>query len=375
MIHVLHLTPQLSRAGGGASAYLHGLVRATAACGVANHIASVRDEFTEQDTPDLPAASIFAGKPTLNPESGFSRELHRYLTEDLPPIDIIHSHGLRNGIGIEALHVKDLRNVPLLITPHGMLYQALLQRGRTRKWLVNHLWDNRYRAAADAFHATSASEATVIHATGVKQPIRIVPIGIKPNEFNLPRSPRTGKKTLLFLGIMDRKKGLLRLAQAWGKLHRDFADWQLIIAGPDSDGHADEVRAELARLNAADAVSFPGPVYGEAKARLYRDADLFVLPTDWENFGIAVAEALASELPVITTVGAPWSELQRFECGWWIEQSPAALESTLRKAMQLSDEDRAAMGRRGRELITSRYSWPTIAAEMRKLYESILNSR
>jgi glycosyltransferase involved in cell wall biosynthesis len=372
MIHVLHLTPQISRAGGGAAAYLWGLVRATAACGVANHIACVRDPFTDQDAKDLPAATIFAGKPTLNAESGFSRELHGYLTNDLPPIDIIHAHGLRNGIGIEVLHVKHLRKVPLLITPHGMLYQPLLQRGRTRKWLVNQLWDNRYRAAADAFHATSASEASVIHATGVEQPIRIVPIGINADEFNVPRSPRAGKKTLLFLGIMDRKKGLLRLVQAWGKLHRDFADWQLIIAGPDSDGHADEVRAELARHNAAGAVIFPGPVYGQAKARLYRDADLFVLPTDWENFGIAVAEALASELPVITTMGAPWQELQRYECGWWIEQTPAALESTLRNAMQLSDDARAAMGRRGRELVMSRYAWHTIANQMRDLYEQLL---
>jgi glycosyltransferase involved in cell wall biosynthesis len=371
MIHVLHLTPQISRAGGGASAYLWGLIRASTACGIANHIASVADQFTEQDTRDLPAASIFAGRSNICPPSaGFSRRLHRYLIEDLPTIDIIHSHGLRNGIGLEALHVKKLRNVPLLITPHGMLYQPLLQRGKTRKWLVNHLWDDRYRAAADAFHATSLAEADVIRKSGATQPIHVIPIGVEVDQFKVPCTKSSDKKTLLFLGILDRKKGLIRLARAWAQLHRDFPNWQLQIAGPDADGHADEVRSELSRLGAE--ADFVGPVYGEEKARLYRNADLFVLPSDWENFGIAVAEALASALPVITTTGAPWKELLEHKCGWWIEPTTDALAEALSAAMRLSDDVRMEMGQRGRALIQSRYSWPTIANEMRGLYEQLL---
>ena len=78
-------------------------------------------------------------------------------------------------------------------------------------------------------------------------------------------------------------------------------------------------------LGIAGEVEFRGPVFGEAKWDLLEQADLFVLPTYSENFGIAVAEALASGLPVITTKGAPWAALTTYACGWWTEINVPAL--------------------------------------------------
>jgi glycosyltransferase involved in cell wall biosynthesis len=375
-IRVLHLTPQLSRAGGGASAYVWELTSATAGCGITSHVGGVADEWTAADTQSRVAASIFAGRAMLNPASGFSRELRRYLDHELPKVDLVHSHGLRNGIGLAALHVAAARKIPLLVTPHGMLYPQLMRRGRFKKWIVNRLWDDRYRAAASALHATSGDEAQLIRSSGASQPIAVVPIGINVEQFAAPRGdflstrfPRSaGKKRLLFLGIMDRKKGLIQLADAWGKLRQEFPDWHLIIAGPDFDGHAAEVREVIGRGGAAEATTFAGPVYGQDKARLYRESDLFVLPTEWENFGIAVAEALASELPVITTRGTPWQELESSQSGWWIESTAPALVETLRHAMSRSNAERVEMGRRGRALVQERYAWPAIAQQMRSLY-------
>lgn len=107
------------------------------------------------------------------------------------------------------------------------------------------------------------------------------------------------------------------------------------------------------------------------KAALYREADLFVLPTFSENFGLVVAEALAYGLPVITTRGAPWADLETYGCGWWIETGMEPLVPALRAAMALSNAERRAMGERGRVYVR-RYDWDVIAAETLALYRWVL---
>jgi glycosyltransferase involved in cell wall biosynthesis len=230
------------------------------------------------------------------------------------------------------------------------------------------------------------------------------------------------------------------------------ASWQLIIAGPDEQGTLKALKAQAERLGltvsrqlltvncepAADGsrasdpdirltayrspltdLVFMGPVYGERKALLLSQADLFVLPTRSDNFGIAVAEALASGVPVICTKGAPWAELlgnsasalvhycesslvgndqraengsQRSEvsgtqelmnfrtheltrtgrAGWWTDIGAEPLAAALREAMSLTDEQRRAMGENGRRLVERKYRWETVAERMTEVYSACL---
>jgi glycosyltransferase involved in cell wall biosynthesis len=105
---------------------------------------------------------------------------------------------------------------------------------------------------------------------------------------------------------------------------------------------------------------------------LYRSADLFVLPSHSENFGLVVAEALASGVPVITTRGTPWEELVAHRCGWWVEKTTDSLAEALRDAMSRTDEERREMGERGRQLIEQKYTWSSVAAQMKSVYEWVL---
>jgi glycosyltransferase involved in cell wall biosynthesis len=116
-----------------------------------------------------------------------------------------------------------------------------------------------------------------------------------------------------------------------------------------------------------------GPQFGEAKLAAYHRASLFVLPTYSENFGIVVAEALACGIPVISTHGTPWQDLETHGCGWWIPTGVEALIETLTQALQLPEEQLIAMGTKGQQLVQNKYSMESVASQMLELYNWILN--
>jgi glycosyltransferase involved in cell wall biosynthesis len=222
-------------------------------------------------------------------------------------------------------------------------------------------------------HATSNSEATNLRHFFPDLPIAMIPLGIDlpPNSiFNSPL-PEKPKKTILFLSRIHEKKGLLNLVEAWARVQP--RNWELIIAGPNEKGYQGTIEKRIQDLKLTDTVSFLGEVVGYSKWELYRQADVFVLPTLSENFGIVVAEALACATPVITTKGAPWSELDTHRCGWWIEIGVTPLVETLQEAMLLSDEQRKEMGQRGRMLIESKYTWQQTTKQMLEVYRWVLD--
>jgi len=176
-------------------------------------------------------------------------------------------------------------------------------------------------------------------------------------------------RKVLFLGRVYPVKGLLNLINAWARIRID--GWCLQIAGPDQDGHLAEVLKLVQQIGLKDSVQYIGAVDLDAKNQLFQSADLFVLPSFTENFGLVIAEALAHGLPVIATHGAPWRDLETYKCGWWIEVGVEPLAAALSAAMALSDVERQAMGGRGRDYV-QRYEWRGIATQTVEVYRWIL---
>jgi glycosyltransferase involved in cell wall biosynthesis len=115
-------------------------------------------------------------------------------------------------------------------------------------------------------------------------------------------------------------------------------------------------------------IAFVGAVKGQKKWDTYRDADLFVLPSYSENFGMTVAEALASGVPAIVSKGAPWNELEERKVGWWIDLGVDPLASCLDNALRQSPDVLGAMGQRGREWMQAQFSWRHIGGMMAETY-------
>ena len=164
------------------------------------------------------------------------------------------------------------------------------------------------------------------------------------------------------------------LIEVWSRLRPQ--GWRLVIAGPDEAGHQAELEAAVTAAGLGQVVSFAGPVEGEAKASVLRDADFLVLPSHSESFGMVVAEALALGTPVLTTTAAPWPALEQRGCGWRCAPTPDAIAAKLRRGHR--DCDRAtlrAMGAAGRDFVAETLGWDRIAAEFIALYERLVRAR
>lgn len=254
-------------------------------------------------------------------------------------------------------------------TPHGMLEPWIVQRHYwTRKVPALLLYQKAAIKNSDIIHATAESERQNLLELGYNKNVKVIPNGIDVRQIEMKDSWEK-KKTLLFLSRIHVKKGIELLINAVAELKEEMNGYQVLIAG---EGDADYIAGlkNLAKQKGVDdIVQFIGGVYDNDKWNLYRRADVFVLPTYSENFGIVVAEALASGTPVITTTGTPWDELNTKQCGWWVPCSQYEITNAICSAIKSTDEELKTMGQKGRQLIEERYSVESVAEQMKSLYE------
>jgi glycosyltransferase involved in cell wall biosynthesis len=382
-LSLLHVVPNLNPGIGGPAASVPGLAAALSRAGVASLIASL--DYTEYGTSvPLADASLLTVQPGLFSRGlrGWSPPLRAAIERAGRNSDLIHSHGLWMVPGTYARRTAERFGVPLLISPRGMLDSWSLDRSRAKKRLATWLYERRNLRSARLFHATSDLEVESIRRFGLSQPIAVLPNGMSlPTASEVPlrgalegRFPAlSGKRWLLFLSRLDSKKGLDLLLQLWREMGPHFPDWQLVVAGPDLEGFGARSQAAVD----ADEVlrprtTFTGMLEGVDKAAALAGADIFALPTRGENFGVAIAESLAYGTPVITTTAAPWEDLLRYECGWWVAPELGAFGAGLEAALRTSQHVLGEMGQRGRVLVRERLDWEAIAHQWIKVYRWML---
>jgi glycosyltransferase involved in cell wall biosynthesis len=366
-LRALHIVAGLDPRHGGPSYSVPRLCTALTGQGVDARILTVR----EAETPDRPFVSVheqdFAATPILR-ALRLSSSLARAASAAAGASDVVHAHGLWLIPNVISGRAAAQTGRPLVVSPRGMLQPEALAFSAWRKRLFWTLLQGPAYAGASAWHATSTAEAEEVRAFGVRAPIAVVPNGIDLPQIDVSSGRREGPgRTLLFIGRVHPIKGLLDLIAAWARLGDERPDWTLRIVGPDERGHRAELETMAARLG-AHRIKFCGPAYGEDKAAVLRAADLFVLPSRNENFGLAAAEALAAGVPAIVSRGAPWAGLETERCGWWVERAPEPLFTALRTATALPDAERRAMGLRGRGWMARDFGWDSVAAKMLELY-------
>lgn len=313
---------------------------------------------------------------------GTSLPLARALRQKIPTVDLAHLHSLYLFHNLVAGHYCRQYAIPYLMRPQGTLDPFIYRRHRWRKRLMELLFEHRNIRRAAALHFTTAEEAELAAPFTFQTPGVVVPLGIDYNEFAvLPepgrfraQHPEIGANPIiLFFGRINFKKGLDILVKAFGAVARQRQDVHLVIAGPDNEGWGGKVRAWLSDAGLLDRTTFTGMLLGPEKLAVLRDADMFVLPSYSENFGIAVIEAMAAGLPVIISDKVNiWREVQAAGAGRTVPCDAEALAAQILELLAKPELARQ-MGQSGRTLVAECFQWPRIAQNLAAAYARIID--
>ncbi|HXQ13757.1 MAG TPA: glycosyltransferase [Caulobacteraceae bacterium] len=288
--------------------------------------------------------------------------------------DLIHDNGLWLAHNHRVAEMAAASGTPRIVSTRGMLEPWAIRHKGLKKQVAWRLYQRRDLQRAAVLHATAQPEAENLRAFGLGSRIVTIANGIDLPAIAARAAPSDrAARTALFLGRIYPVKGLPMLIEAWARVRP--ASWRLVIAGPDEAGHQRLVEDAVAVSGLGDVVSFVGPVSGEAKAAWLRDADLLVLPSHSESFGMAVAEALAHGTPVLTTTAAPWPALEDRRCGWRAAPNAEALAAALRHAFDCDAPTLAGMGAAGRAYVAETLGWDRIAAQFAALYAQLIRTR
>ncbi len=368
------VTSTLSRSGGGIFPIVRAHARGLAALPMTSvTVLGLRDATTEEDFESWQPVVPIAYRPLI-PRFGFAPRLSDDLQRSSH--DVVHQHGLWLYPSIAVARWRRARARPVVISTQGMLEPWAIANSALKKRIAGALFERSNLAHAACIHC-SAAEVDGIHAFGLRNPIAVIPNGVDiPLRLTpLARPAWMGsepRRTLLFLGRIHPKKGILELLRAWSSLKSEFPQvaksWLLAIAGWDDGGHAAEVRAlaEELRLD-SNSVVFPGPLFGEAKTAALSHANAFILPSYSEGLPMTVLEAWSQGLPVLMTRECNLPE--GFDAGAAVEITtrPDALAQVLSRT--LVRDDLSGIGIKGRDLVRSRFDWGSIVAELRSVYE------
>lgn len=287
----------------------------------------------------------------------------------LRPGGILHDSGIWLSHNHQLAILAKRKGIPRVISTRGMLEPWAFVHKRFKKCFAWGLYQRADLKSAQCHHATAETEARNLERFHFGVPIITIPNGVDIPVESPSGLPWHKPRTALFLGRICPVKGLLMLVKAWARVRP--INWCLRIAGPDEAGHRKEVENAVLAAGLKETVFFMGQVSPQMKESVFFDADLFILPSHSESFGMAIAEALAHGLPVLTTTGTPWSSLREKGCGWWVEATTDGLEDGVRQATILEREALRSMGAKGREFVKAEFSWKRAAHRLLKTYELI----
>jgi glycosyltransferase involved in cell wall biosynthesis len=285
--------------------------------------------------------------------------------------DILHDNGMWQPFHIKLAALAKKNRINRVVSPRGMLEPWALKTKRVRKAVAWQLYQKGTLNSAALIHATSIMEAENLFRLNLTTPIEVIPNGIDCPELGRRLGENERVRKAIFVGRLTPKKGLLELIRAWS--NSVVTGWELVIAGPDEKGFRSEVEAEVSRLRVS-SITLLGPVYGEQKEALFAAADLFVFPSHSENFGLVVGEALSHGVPVLTTFGVPWEEVESKGCGWSVTADVPGITAGLRAALRTDRRTLWEMGERGRRWMIRDFDWNWIGQRFVRAYSRLLSS-
>ncbi len=388
-MRILHVIPSLAKRHGGPPKAAQELCRELVLMG--HEVAIYTTNLDGNQRLDVPVDQPIRGEDGVvrwyfatqrSGLYGVSMSLIGALRRNIRSFDVVHIHTLYRFTSTVAAHYCRSARIPYILRTHGTLDPFLFHRHRLRKRVYEALFETRNLENAAAVHFTADEEMNLAQSAGLRFRGVVVPNGVDlklPCDRNQLREqfvrdwPKTsGKRIILFLGRLTFKKGLDLLAKAFGAVARTRSDVHLFLAGPDDEGYGKKVRQWLDDEGMLDRVTFAGMLEGERKEAAFAAAEMFVLSSYTENFGIAVAEALAAGTPVIISNKVNiWREISDAHAGLIVNCDSDELARAISTLLD-SSELRRDLAEAGKQLVAEKFNWPKIAVKMMAVYSDVI---
>lgn len=384
-MRILHVTPYFAPAFcyGGPPRTILGLCQAEQRLGIDVTVFTTTAAGRESLPPVVDEGTAYEGIPVFRFPLGIggrffhAPKMPKAITRRACDFDLVHIHCLWNLTGWSAAHACWGARLPYVISTRGMLLGASRRHRAWRKKIFFPLIESRVLRRARFLHVTSEAEREDIRRLGVDRRILELPNGVDvPSDLSQYRGQfrqqhGIGENTpiVAWMGRIHSIKRLDLLASAFAKAQSVTPRLRLVLAGPDERGH----RAEVAPLFAGsgDAVIWTGELAGLDKLRLMADTNLLVACSDVESFGMSIVEAMASSVPVVVTQTCPWPQIEREDCGRWVQHDADSIAQGILGL--IADPARArAMGEKGRRFVIENYAWDSVAGGMVAAYEQAL---
>jgi len=298
-------------------------------------------------------------------------------------LEILSTHGLWKYCSVASLRWHRRMARPYIVHPHGMLESWALQNAKWKKRIAALLYENQHLRGAACLRALCEAEAQSIRAYGLRNPICVISNGVDlPDLSETPtlqaQAFAEGRKVLLYLGRLHPKKNVANLIRAWKQILNSHpsirASWVLAVAGWPQGGYEQKLKHLAGDLDTAAtpgpaSIAFLGPRFGTDKNECYRACAAFIMPSLSEGLPMTVLEAWAYSRPVLMTPECNLPEGFAAGAALQIGTAPEEIAAGLKQVIEMSDDDRRAMGNRGRHLAATTFSWHRIGEQMRSVYE------
>lgn len=390
--NVLHVIPSVSPVRGGPSKAIFEM----AASLQSSQSINVDIATTNDDGPvllDIPlkqkiiynGANVwffhrFSPENTPIREFAFSLDLTKWLWQNIQNYDLIHIHAIFSYPSTIAMAISRQKNVPYIVRPLGQLCEWSLEQSALRKKIYLGLVERKNLNSCQRLHLTSHQEQEECKRLDLDSNSFILPHGLSISQqitdsrqllrerFQLPQD----EPIILFLSRIHPKKGLDHLIPALKSIaHRRFT---FILAGNGDPDYEQRVQALIANNGLEHRTIMPGFVEGELKDLLLQGSDIFALTSYSENFGVAVLEALAAGTPALVTPGVALAdEVQKNQLGYVVSQNKTDIANALCAYLDATSELKDDLSNRAYDFVANNYSWTTIAAKLKTIYQDILN--
>lgn len=359
---IIHVINSMSTANGGPTRTTLLTLQGARTLGMDVEVVTNQPSPGEEAVSDDPSIRYLPLPRFRDTHWGYTMAIPRELAE-IKGVDVYHIQGIWLYSSYITARYARRQGCPYLITLHGTLYPEALEHSSLIKKIFLLLYQRRQLQQAACIRATCREEMEHYRTLGFTNPVAIIPC---PMECDDKAEPLYSKEIqrIGYLGRLHPRKHVERLIEIWSRLQEPG---ELLIIGDGDPAYMEFLIKETERLN-LKKVRFEGFVTGEKKNCLLATLTCLVVPSDFENFGRIIPEALLQEVAVIASTGSPWQDLNTYRCGLWVNNDIDTLTEAVREILSLNEDELRAMGKRGRQLVLDKYSVDVVSRQMERLY-------